>query len=239
MKKSISVLVGDNTFGFGTQIAEYLKGRGINAYTRRNDCESILSDIVESAPDVVLVYAGSHHGDTEMLLNRIYKINDKIKIIVVSPYEFENMKEKFQPDAVSDFLFMPVTPFDIYCCITRNVVAGDDITPFEERIMEFLLKNHIKPHLKGYMYIMYAIECCIYDITFAGNILGRLYPKIAEKYKTTSSNVERSIRHVVEMYCDNTKFNNKNTTLKLTNSELIVKFADEFCYKYEILFKSK
>ena len=56
----------------------------------------------------------------------------------------------------------------------------------------------IPAHIKGYQYLRTAIVMCVEDMEMLSSITKLLYPTIAKKYKTTSSRVERAIRHAIE-----------------------------------------
>lgn len=60
---------------------------------------------------------------------------------------------------------------------------------------EFLIKLGIYPNLKGFNYIIRAVE--IVKEKGYLKVTKELYPQIAEEYKTTASRVERAIRHVI------------------------------------------
>ncbi len=92
----------------------------------------------------------------------------------------------------------------------------------------------IPPHLKGYHYLRYGISLVINNMGIIGSVTKELYPRIAEKYNTTSSRVERDIRHAISLAwgrnVDNdtvkAMFNSSAKKRKPTNSEFIAKVAD-------------
>jgi two-component system response regulator (stage 0 sporulation protein A) len=57
----------------------------------------------------------------------------------------------------------------------------------------------VPAHIKGYHYLREAISMVYKDVEILGSITKVLYPKIAEKYNTTPSRVERAIRHAIEV----------------------------------------
>jgi two-component system response regulator (stage 0 sporulation protein A) len=57
----------------------------------------------------------------------------------------------------------------------------------------------IPAHIKGYQYIREGIMMSVQDSNMLNFITKLLYPSIAKKYKTTSSSVERAIRHAIEV----------------------------------------
>ena len=66
--------------------------------------------------------------------------------------------------------------------------------------LEIDVTNILLPaHIKGYQYIREGIIMAFYDRNMLHYITKFLYPAIAKKYKTTSSSVERTIRHAIEV----------------------------------------
>ncbi|MBR1742046.1 MAG: sporulation initiation factor Spo0A C-terminal domain-containing protein, partial [Lachnospiraceae bacterium] len=69
----------------------------------------------------------------------------------------------------------------------------------EVDVTNILLEIGIPAHIKGYQYIREGIIMSFYDRNMLHYITKFLYPAIAKKYKTTSSSVERTIRHAIEI----------------------------------------
>lgn len=106
----------------------------------------------------------------------------------------------------------------------------------ENEITEILHEVGIPAHIKGYMYLRTAIMTTYYNIEILGQVTKVLYPDIARRYNTTSSRVERAIRHAIEV-----AWNRGNTEAiddifgytvsasksKPTNSEFIAMIADK------------
>ena len=70
-----------------------------------------------------------------------------------------------------------------------------------------------------------------------------LYPTVAKQYQTTTSRVERAIRHAIEVAWDRGDVDTLNSYFgytiqnnrgKSTNSELIAMIADNLRLKYKI-----
>lgn len=106
----------------------------------------------------------------------------------------------------------------------------------ENEITEILHEVGIPAHIKGYMYLRTAIMKTYDNIDILGQVTKVLYPEIARNYNTTSSRVERAIRHAIEV-----AWNRGNTEAiddifgytvsasksKPTNSEFIAMIADK------------
>ena len=101
----------------------------------------------------------------------------------------------------------------------------------------------IPAHIKGYQYIREGILMAIEDINMMNYITKLLYPTIAKKYKTTSSSVERAIRHAIEVAWSRGKVELLEEMFgytisagkgKPTNSEFIALIADKLRLDYHM-----
>lgn len=57
----------------------------------------------------------------------------------------------------------------------------------------------VPAHLKGYQYLREAVVLSLGDISLLGAITTVLYPRIADRFDTTPSRVERAIRHAIKV----------------------------------------
>ncbi|MBE5925135.1 MAG: sporulation transcription factor Spo0A [Lachnospiraceae bacterium] len=101
----------------------------------------------------------------------------------------------------------------------------------------------IPAHIKGYQYIREGIIMAIKDPDILNYITKFLYPAIAKKYHTTTSSVERAIRHAIEVSWNRGKldvleelfgYNVNSGKGKPTNSEFIALIADKFRLEYRM-----
>lgn len=99
----------------------------------------------------------------------------------------------------------------------------------------------VPAHIKGYQYLRDAILMAVEDMDILNSITKQLYPSIAQKYKTTSSRVERAIRHAIEVAWGRGKMEMINDLFgytvhaekgKPTNSEFIALIADKIRLEY-------
>ena len=83
---------------------------------------------------------------------------------------------------------------------------------------------------------------CVNDSNNLNYITKLLYPSIAKKYNTTSSSVERAIRHAIEVAFARGQIDTINDMFgytvnafkgKPTNSEFIAMIADKLRIKYK------
>lgn len=110
----------------------------------------------------------------------------------------------------------------------------------EQEITKFMNKIGMAANLKGFNYLRTAILMVVKDQTNIEFITKRLYPNIAIIYKTTSSRVERGIRHSIERawaynpYIKQMFLYVNPSAGKPTNSELIANIADDIRMKLRI-----
>lgn len=62
-----------------------------------------------------------------------------------------------------------------------------------------LHKVGIPAHIKGYEYLREAILMVLNERELINSVTKQLYPSVAKKHKTSSSRVERAIRHAIEV----------------------------------------
>ena len=108
----------------------------------------------------------------------------------------------------------------------------------ENEITEILHEVGIPAHIKGYHYLRDSIMMAIEDPEIINAVTKQLYPSVAKQYNTTSSRVERAIRHAIEVAWDRGNVDVLNSYFgytihssrgKPTNSEFIAMISDKLC----------
>lgn len=69
----------------------------------------------------------------------------------------------------------------------------------EQKVSQILYKIGIPVHLTGYQYLRTAIIMVVENNEMISQITKKLYPRLAQKYNSTPSRIERAIRHAVEV----------------------------------------
>ena len=105
----------------------------------------------------------------------------------------------------------------------------------ETQVTRVIHQIGVPAHIKGYQYLRTAILMTINDNEIINSVTKILYPSVAKQYKTTSSRVERAIRHAIEVAWDRGDVDTLNSYFgytiqtsrgKPTNSEFIAMIAD-------------
>lgn len=115
---------------------------------------------------------------------------------------------------------------------TQNIPAKIDM---EAQVTKVIHQIGVPAHIKGYQYLRTAIMMTIKDTDVINSVTKILYPTVAKQYATTSSRVERAIRHAIEVAWDRGDVETLNSYFgytvsggrgKPTNSEFIAMIAD-------------
>ena len=130
---------------------------------------------------------------------------------------------------------------------TRTNTRGAEeeiITPdIEAQVTKIIHQIGVPAHIKGYQYLRTAILLTVKDSDIINSVTKILYPTVAKKYQTTTSRVERAIRHAIEVAWDrgdvdtlNSYFGYtiQNSRGKPTNSEFIAMIADNLRLRYKL-----
>lgn len=120
-------------------------------------------------------------------------------------------------------------------------IAEDDGRDLEKDVTDMIHEIGVPAHIKGYQYLREAIMMSVEDAEMLGSITKILYPTIAKKYQTTSSRVERAIRHAIEVAWSRGRMETLDALFgytintgkgKPTNSEFIALISDKIRLQY-------
>ncbi len=125
----------------------------------------------------------------------------------------------------------------------KAVKETQEAISLERDVTGMLHKIGVPAHIKGYQYLREAIIYSVEDPEMLGAVTKILYPAIAKRSHTTSSRVERAIRHAIEVAwnrgCEEVLEEIFGYTIsvgrgKPTNSEFIAMLADKITLKRKI-----
>lgn len=115
------------------------------------------------------------------------------------------------------------------------------VRDLEKDVTDMIHEIGVPAHIKGYQYLREAIMMSVEDVEMLNSITKILYPTIAKKFQTTSSRVERAIRHAIEVAWNRGKMETLDAMFgytintgkgKPTNSEFIALIADKIRLQY-------
>ena len=127
--------------------------------------------------------------------------------------------------------------------ISIKLVANQTSTNIQEEINTILKRLGISPNLKGYNYLVKAINYCYNNPLYLTSINKNIIPYIAKTCKTNKNNVERSIRNAIEVGWSRCDYDYSNELFgncisfeksKPTNSEFISIISNELIINYTL-----
>lgn len=141
--------------------------------------DNMVNEAIEAGADYYMLKPISNAMLIKRILQLVEKRNGESELVSSLT---QKSKEKGSPEETKG-------------CTNEYTFSGD----LEMDITNILLEIGIPAHIKGYQYIREGILMAFYDRNMLHYITKFLYPTIAQKYKTTSSSVERTIRHAIEI----------------------------------------
>lgn len=250
MNSKIKVLIGDDTSkDLCSQVASILRTYGVVVITSPKDGQRVVELIRQHHPNVVLLDAFMQHLDAIGVMNAVKTMELPFSPMFMTMSAGDNkvVQNELQRSG-SAYHFLQ--PFDVNVLAERILqMAGSDernsggIMPRIERetdlemmVTDIIHQIGVPAHIKGYHYLRDAIIMCVRTPEIINSVTKQLYPNVAKLHDTTSSRVERAIRHAIEVAWDrgdvdtlNSYFGYTihNTRGKPTNSEFIAMIADK------------
>jgi two-component system, response regulator, stage 0 sporulation protein A len=246
----LKVLVADDNREFSELLTDYLSQQpGIEIIGNAFNGKEALALVKETKPDVLLLDIIMPHLDGLGVLEQLsaMKQNDMPKVIMLTAFGQEAITQKAVELGASYYILKPFN-MDVLADRIRQLGNGRSSgyttnTPaprqnkkdLQEEVTSIIHEIGIPAHIKGYLYLREAILMVVEEVELLGMVTKVLYPRIAERYDTTSSRVERAIRHAIEVAWSR---NNIDTIKKFfgytintergkpTNSEFIALVAD-------------
>ena len=257
MQKKLKIIIADDSTELGQSCAKALKSYGMDVVLCEKDGRCILSKTKTEKPDVILADVFMPNLDILGVLNGLKEVEAKARPMVMAMSSFDNQRlEKETLDAGASYYFLK--PFDINTMAERiiqlsgwkneisPVVVKDNVVTdpeLELMVTEIIHQIGVPAHIKGYHYLREAIILSVKNSEIINSVTKLLYPTVAKNHGTTSSRVERAIRHAIEVAWDrgdidvlNSYFGYtiQNDRGKPTNSEFIAMISDKLRLRLKI-----
>ena len=248
MSEPIKIILADDSMDFCEMLHMQLENyTGIQVVGKVQDGQELLTQIWEKQPDMIVVDAMLSKKDGLSVIRALQEAHLKKmpSVFVVSSFSSERMMAEAMALKVSYFTIKPCDLADL----ARRIAAHNTVMPvfndpgknlppeveLEMRVTNIIHDIGVPAHIKGYQYLREAIIMTVKDMDIINAITKVLYPTVAKRYKTTSSLVERAIRHAIEVAWDRGDvevlngffgYTVSNVKGKPTNSEFISMIAD-------------
>lgn len=206
-----------------------------------NDGNAIADEVAKLRPDFVIseiLLSGADGFKMLELVNNRLGANAP-KVIFVSNLSHSGFISKAMKEGASYYMVKPISLENLeerLIDLHEGAAAIDSEKQLDEKIANIFISIGIPAHIKGYQFLREAVKLAVDDPEIIASITKRLYPTIAEKFDTSSSKVERGMRHAIEVAWNRGKIENINNLFGLqiygandkpTNGELIALIADK------------
>ena len=253
MENNAKILLCDENGDERKRLIDFLTKSGFNQIDEATTGNMALEKIINGAYDLVIVDLWLSGIDGIGVIRSTQSANIKYNpsFILMSPINKHNILLEAS-EAGADICILK--PFDNLSLIahidslirmrskmeSRSVLSQS--SDMEAQVTKIIHQIGVPAHIKGYQYLRTAILMTIEDNDVINSVTKVLYPTVAKKYQTTTSRVERAIRHAIEVAWDRGDIDTLNSYFgytiqnsrgKPTNSEFIAMIADNLRLKFK------
>lgn len=253
MVSNLSVLLTDEKDDATLKLATVLRSNKMDVRMCAKNGAELLKLYEEYHPEVIIMDAFLQHIDAMGVISRI-NMKDPVKrplIIVMSGIDNPNFEREITRCGVDYYFLKPIDPQMMAeriiqisswkgVGITAHYEAQEDLTVV---ITDILHQIGVPAHIKGYQYVREAIRLTVENPEMLNSVTKILYPTVAKNFKSTSSRVERAIRHAIEVAWDRGDVEVLNSYFgytiqsqrgKPTNSEFVAMISDKIRLKRRV-----
>ena len=250
MESKVKILIADESRDFRRICREKLLQLGYREVIEATNGEEALARIGTDRPDIVLLDIWLSKIDSLQILKTVTaeKVMPEQRPSFIMLSIVNNQNVFFEATELgADYCMLKPLNFQtlgerIIRLIAQKKNAknlsgipatmGHDL---ESQVTKVIHQIGVPAHIKGYQYLRCAIIMTVNDNDIINSVTKILYPTVAKQFGTTSSRVERAIRHAIEVAWDrgdvdtlNSYFGYtiQNSRGKPTNSEFIAMIAD-------------
>ena len=254
--EKIKVLIVDDNKEYRNIISDYLCTQpDIEFVGSADDGRIAIDTILLKKPDVVLLDLVMPFIDGMSVLKQMRQLDADVRphVITISAVSHDKITQNVI-SLGADYYMMKPAPLEAIANRIRLVAnpaaekssnntaqlfRQDVVHPMgdlETNVTNIIHEVGVPAHIKGYQYLRESIMMVIHDNDVINSITKELYPSVAKKHNTTSSRVERAIRHAIEVAWDRGDTDTLNAIFgftinngkgKPTNSEFIAMISDK------------
>ena len=262
MEYTTKILIADENSSQRALIKDCFLRVGCRYIEEAVNGEDALAKIGRIHPDVVIIDIWMSKVDGLSVVRSAKALsygNDKPPVIIMtSPISNQNIFVQALQAGAELCLIKPINQSNLIEYVdsmlknrkhkneaaqSENNNQPDNIPDIEAQVTRIIHQIGVPAHIKGYQYLRTAILLTVKDSDVINSVTKVLYPSVAKKYQTTTSRVERAIRHAIEVAWDRGDVDTLNSYFgytiqnnrgKPTNSEFIAMIADNLRLKYKL-----
>ena len=242
MKNKIRVVLVDSDNELQSSIKKYFSSHAVIDIVKSFNDGILAYDYIlknSNSYDVVITDLLLPNKDGISIIKNIRENNIEKNIIVLTGYNSLDMIKQVSLYNINYFMLKPFNISDLeYQILNMNKIYKTipNNKELQAEISSLLHSLGVPSHIKGYEYIREGIGLMYNNPALLGAITKEMYPEIAFKYNTTSSRVERAIRHAIEVSWNRGDYDLMEEVFghsvdydraKPTNSEFIATLADK------------
>lgn len=243
METSYKIIIANEDINEIQKAKTAFEKKGATIVGTAQDGISLESIINTTAADAVVLDVMLPGKDGFCVIENAIKNNIQTSFFVTTSLKSTPFIQKALNLGVKYYMLTPIDYSIVYDRITDSFAEIEESSTFqnknrelEEKITNLFITVGIPAHIKGYQFLREAIKMAIKKPEVINSITKELYPSIASKFETSSSKVERAIRHAIEVAWNRGKIENINNVFgihvyssndKPTNGEFIALVADK------------
>lgn len=251
MEKQMKLILAEESGEFARNCASALTAVGFEVTSIPKDGEQVIRTLERTNADVLVMDSFMARIDALGVLKRLPELRllKRPLVVLVSSVDNSRFEEQALAAGANYFFLKPVDASLLAERIAqlsgwntvRPAAAGYTVpvsndNDLEVVVSEIMRQIGVPAHIKGYQYVREAIILSVNNGEMMSSVTKILYPTVAKTYGTTSSRVERAIRHAIEVTWDRGDidvlssyfgYTIQNERGKPTNSEFIAMIADK------------
>ncbi len=257
-EKQSRLLVCGSDIGARSDIKRMLERIGFNTVDEAEDAASAETLILERAYAFAVCDSSVDSAEAMQLSYSVMRLRESGApsplLLLIGDAGYEDMLREVCRTTRARFILRPFTAPEFCDAVLALLSSRDTLSrgvsavsaPYktdeglEVSITNILHSLGIPAHIKGFNYLRCAISMAVADPDVINYVTKLIYPGVARTYDTTTSRVERAIRHAIEVAWDRGDVETLNKYFgytisrqrgKPTNSEFIAMISDKLRLK--------
>lgn len=250
MANKIRIMITKEDREFEKQCEKYLSLSDFDVIFVEKDGSKIVDLIYKYKPDIVLLDVFMQKIDALGVLEKLKEAGTEMPVVALMSSIDNPAFHNELIQAGADYYFLRPFDFELMTARLKQLIqwskkeststVKNKSYNLETVISDIMREIGVPAHIKGYQYLRESIMLVIETPDLIHAVTKELYPTIAKNNTTTSSRVERAIRHAIEVAWDRGDvdvlssyfgYTILNSRGKPTNSEFIAMISDKLRLK--------
>ncbi len=247
MEKEVKVIICSEDGEWSREFQQRFSQNNMRVTFIKKDGVMLVDKIRELRPNIVVMDLIMPGLDALGVMHAVDQEteSERIMYIVTASYTTPLLEREVMKAGAAFFVLSPYDKGEmIDRMLSLSKLRGKHFSPepvypgLRMEVTDILHQIGVPAHIKGYHYLRDSIIMAIEKPEIINAVTKQLYPSVAKQYGTTSSRVERAIRHAIEVAWDRGDvdvlssyfgYTIHNSRGKPTNSEFIAMIADRLC----------